>query len=208
MAQKPTGAASERKLIREGASKAKIKSNAKAVEDSRKDLVKAGLEKLRSKPFSMPSNAHPKLNSKVSNNVKTVPSSAMKKTNAPFSETSGAKQARAENARLTAPVSKAEAKANARGLKAANKPTNKVGSKEDRALRARTKSVQMSKEEAKASYDARYGKGSGNDIVQVNRRIVPKNDARSTNHQPRIGGHGGIGIAGTRAGGDFLDQTK
>jgi hypothetical protein len=77
------------------------------------------------KPFSVPSNAHPKLHDKVSSRVKTVPSAAMKKSNAPFSSTSGAKQAKAENARLTAKATKAEAKANARGLKAANKKVSK-----------------------------------------------------------------------------------
>ncbi len=70
-------------------------------------------------------------------------------------------------------------KANKRGLKAANKPTNKVGSKSDKKLRARTKSVQMSKEETKAQYDYYYGKGSGEDITQINRSVVPKNEARS-----------------------------
>ena len=41
------------------------------------------------------------------------------------------------NARKVTTVAKAEAKANARGLKAAQKPTNKVGTKADRADRAR-----------------------------------------------------------------------
>jgi hypothetical protein len=83
------------------------------------------------------------------------------------------------------PNTKAAAKANARGLKAANKPTNRVGSKADKALRARTKSVQMSKEETKAQYDFYYGKGSGNDITQINKRVVPKNEARSVRKNPK-----------------------
>jgi hypothetical protein len=70
-------------------------------------------------------------------------------------------------------------KANARGLKAANKPTNKVGSKADKEIRSRTKSVSMSKEETKANYDYYYGKGSGENITQINKRVTPKNDARS-----------------------------
>ena len=47
----------------------------------------------------------------------------------------GASQVMNQNARLTASLSKAEAKGNARGLKAANKPTNKTGAKADRTER-------------------------------------------------------------------------
>lgn len=47
----------------------------------------------------------------------------------------GSAQVMNQNARLTKPLTKAEAKANARGLKAANKKTNKVGSKADRTER-------------------------------------------------------------------------
>ena len=47
----------------------------------------------------------------------------------------GSSQVMNQNARLTASLSKAEAKGNARGLKAANKPTNKTGAKADRTER-------------------------------------------------------------------------
>jgi hypothetical protein len=47
----------------------------------------------------------------------------------------GSAQVMNQNARLTKPLTKAEIKANARGLKAANKKTNKVGSKADRTER-------------------------------------------------------------------------
>ena len=60
-----------------------------------------------------------------------------------------------------------------------NKPTNKVGSKADKELRARTKSVQMSKEQTKAQYDYYYGKGSGDDVTQINKSVTPRNEARS-----------------------------
>ena len=76
------------------------------------------------------------------------------------------------------------AKANARGLKAANKPTNKIGSKADKEIRSRTKSVVMSKEETKAAYDYYYGKGSGEGITQINKRITPKNEASSVRKSP------------------------
>ena len=68
---------------------------------------------------NIPSTAHPKLHVNVSSKVKLVPSAEMKKTNAPFGPTSGAKQVMKENAK---PVSKSK-----RGLKAANKI--KFGSK-------------------------------------------------------------------------------
>lgn len=77
----------------------------------------------------------------------------------------------------------------ARGLRAANKPTNKVGSSADKALRSRTSTVRTSKEEMVKIYDHRYGKGAGEDITQINKQTAPKNEARSVNHQPRIGGH-------------------
>jgi hypothetical protein len=99
---------------------------------SRRDAIAASklkdkLAAMAKRPFSVPSNAHPKLHDKVSSNVKTVPSVAMKKSNALFSSTPGAKQVKAENARLKSKPSKAETKANARGLKAANKPTKPRG---------------------------------------------------------------------------------
>ena len=72
-----------------------------------------------------------------------------------------------------------EAKANKRGLKAANKPTNKVGSKADKELRASTKSVQASNEQTKAQYDYYYGKGAGDDVTIINKSVTPKNEARS-----------------------------
>ena len=74
---------------------------------------------------------------------------------------------------------KAKTKANIRGLKAANKPTNKVGSKADKEIRSRTKSVNTSKEEMKAIYDYKYGKGTGKNITQINKRVTPKNEAMS-----------------------------
>jgi hypothetical protein len=67
-------------------------------------------------------------------------------------------------------------KANARGLKAANKPTNKVGSKADKEIRSRTKSVVLSKEETATLNDYYYGLPN---MTQVMSRRVPKNDARS-----------------------------
>ena len=79
----------------------------------------------------------------------------------------------------TTPATKKEAKANKRGLKAAKKPTNKVGSKADKELRARTKSVRASKEQTKAQYDYYYGKGTGDDVTQINKSVTPKNEARS-----------------------------
>ena len=83
------------------------------------------------------------------------------------------------------PLSKAETKANKRGFKAASKPTNKVGSKADKALRSRTKSVVMSKEETKANYNYYYGKGSGEGITQINKRVTPKNEAMSVRKMPK-----------------------
>lgn len=67
--------------------------------------------------LKIPSNAHPELHSKVSSNVKLVPSDKMKKTAAPFGPTSGAKQAMKENAQSI--------NTSKRGLKAANKPVSK-----------------------------------------------------------------------------------
>jgi len=71
------------------------------------------------------------------------------------------------------------AKGNKRGLKAANKPTNKVGSKADKELRASTKSVSASKEQTKAQYDYYYGEGAGDDVTIINKSVTPKNEARS-----------------------------
>jgi len=88
----------------------------------------------------------------------------------------GALQVERQNTRLVAPLSKAEAKANARGLKAANKKTNKVGSKADKEIRSRTKSVVLSKEETATLNDYYYGLPN---LTQVMSRRVPKNDARS-----------------------------
>jgi hypothetical protein len=68
----------------------------------------------------------------ISNNVK------IKDAVSPSGRTTsrgGALQVERQNTRLVAPLSKAEAKANARGLKAANKPTNKTGAKADRTER-------------------------------------------------------------------------
>ena len=86
--------------------------------------------------------------------------------------------------KLVKAVKKATAKksasnANKRGLKAANKPTNKVGSKADKQLRARTKSVSASNEQTKAQYDYYYGKGAGDDVTIINKSVTPKNEARS-----------------------------
>jgi len=62
---------------------------------------------------AIPSSAHPKLHFNVSPSVKIVPSTKMKKTNAPFGPTSGAKQVKKENAESI--------NTSKRGLKAANK---------------------------------------------------------------------------------------
>ena len=78
-----------------------------------------------------------------------------------------------------------ESKIEKRAIKAANKPTNKIGSKADNELRSRTKSVVMSKEETKASYDYYYGKGSGKGITQINKRVTPKNEAMSVRKMPK-----------------------
>ena len=78
-----------------------------------------------------------------------------------------------------AAAKKSASNANKRGLKAANKPTNKVGSKADKELRASTKSVRASKEQTKAQYDYYYGKGTGDDVTQINKSVTPKNEARS-----------------------------
>lgn len=75
-------------------------------------------------------------------------------------------------------ATRAEAKANARGLRAANKPTNKVGSKADKELRSRTKSVTLNKEETATLNDYYYGMP---DMVQVMSRRTPVNEARSVN---------------------------
>jgi hypothetical protein len=73
-------------------------------------------------------------------------------------------------------ANRAKAKTNARGLKAANKKTNKVGSKADKEIRSRTKSVVLSKEETATLNDYYYGLPN---LTQVMSRRVPKNDARS-----------------------------
>jgi len=73
-------------------------------------------------------------------------------------------------------ANRAKAKTNARGLKAANKKTNKVGSKADKEIRSRTKSVVLSKEETATLNDYYYGLPN---MTQVMSRRVPKNDARS-----------------------------
>jgi hypothetical protein len=72
-------------------------------------------------------------------------------------------------------------KANARGLKAANKPTNKVGSKADKEIRSSTKSVVLSKEETAALQNYYYGQPN---LTQVMSRRVPKNDARTVRKSP------------------------
>lgn len=109
----------------------------------------------------------------ISNNVK------IKDAVSPSGKTTsrgGVLQVERQNTRLAAPISKAEAKANARGLKAANKKTNKVGSKADKEIRSRTKSVVLSKEETATLNDYYYGLPN---MTQVMSRKVPKNDARS-----------------------------
>jgi hypothetical protein len=83
--------------------------------------------------------------------------------------------------KVNAKTAKAEAKANARGLKAANKKTNKVGSKADKEIRSRTKSVVLSKEETAALQDYYYGLPN---LTQVMSRRVPKNDARTVRKSP------------------------
>jgi hypothetical protein len=90
--------------------------------------------------------------------------------------TGGVLQVERQNTRLAAPLSRAEAKANARGLKAANKKTNKVGSKADKELRSRTKSVTLGKEETATLNDYYYGQP---DMIQVMSRRTPVNEARS-----------------------------
>jgi hypothetical protein len=72
-------------------------------------------------------------------------------------------------------------KANTRGLKAANKPTNKVGSKADKEIRSSTKSVVLSKEETAALQNYYYGQPN---LTQVMSRRVPKNDARTVRKSP------------------------
>jgi len=78
-------------------------------------------------------------------------------------------------------AAKAEMKANERALKAANKPTNKVGSKADKEIRSRTKSVVLSKEETATLNDYYYGDPN---ITQVMSRRLPKNDARTVRKSP------------------------
>jgi len=78
-------------------------------------------------------------------------------------------------------AAKAELKSDARALKAANKPTNKVGSKADKEIRSRTKSVVLSKEETAALQDYYYGLPN---LTQVMSRRVPKNDARTVRKSP------------------------
>jgi hypothetical protein len=82
--------------------------------------------------LKIPSNAHPKLHSKVSSSVKLVPSAEMKKTNFLFAPTSGAKQAMKENAQSI--------NTSKRGLKAAQgKSLAPRGYKPDTKGRARAK---------------------------------------------------------------------
>jgi hypothetical protein len=100
----------------------KLASN--AAKKSRDKISKSTASTPKGK-LMIPSNAHPKLHSKVSKNVSTKPSAEMKKSNSKFYPTSGVKQAQKENERLAKPLTKAEIKANARGLKAANKPVSK-----------------------------------------------------------------------------------
>lgn len=88
----------------------------------------------------------------------------------------GVLQVTRQNDRLASPISRAEAKANARGLRAANKKTNKVGSKADKELRSRTKSVTLGKEETATLNDYYYGQP---DMVQVMSRRTPVNEASS-----------------------------
>jgi hypothetical protein len=88
----------------------------------------------------------------------------------------GVLQVTRQNDRLANPVSRAEAKANARGLRAANKKTNKVGSKADKEIRSRTKSVTLGKEETATLNDYYYGQP---DMIQVMSRRTPVNEARS-----------------------------
>jgi hypothetical protein len=88
----------------------------------------------------------------------------------------GVLQITRQNDRLANPVSRAEAKANARGLRAANKKTNKVGSKADKEIRSRTKSVTLGKEETATLNDYYYGQP---DMIQVMSRRTPVNEARS-----------------------------
>jgi hypothetical protein len=88
----------------------------------------------------------------------------------------GVLQVTRQNDRLANPLSRAEAKANARGLRAANKKTNKVGSKSDKEIRSRTKSVTLNKEETATLNDYYYGQP---DMVQVMSRRTPVNEASS-----------------------------
>lgn len=88
----------------------------------------------------------------------------------------GVLQVTRQNDRLANPISRAEAKANARGLKAANKKTNKVGSKTDKEIRSRTRSVTLGKEETATLNDYYYGMP---DMIQVMSRRTPVNEARS-----------------------------
>jgi hypothetical protein len=96
----------------------------------------------------------------------------------------GANQVMSQNVRasLKKGMTKAEAKANARGLKAANKPTNKVGSKADKAIRKQTKAVRLSKDEEATLYDYYYGTPKA---TQTLSRKTPKNDARSVRKMPK-----------------------
>jgi hypothetical protein len=73
------------------------------------------------------------------NNLQISKNVAIKNAKSPSGKVSirgGAGQVMSQNVRSTIKMNKPEAKANARGLKAAKKPTNKTGSKADRAQRA------------------------------------------------------------------------
>ena len=137
------------------------------------------------KPFSVPSNAHPKLHDKVSSNVKTVPSAAMKKSNAPFSSTSGAKQAKAENARLKSKPSKAETKANARGLKAANKPLSKGNKKLVTQIKQQTGYIAMDRRPTPPTVAAALKKGSKGSFITEAKKIAMQ-EARSEGPAKKI----------------------
>ena len=130
-------------------------------------------------------NVVPKMGTKSTDISENVSIKNAKSSSGKIYLTGGAGQVFKQNTRSILGGTKAEAKASARGLKAANKPTNKVGSKADKELRSRTKSVNTSKEEMKAIYDYKYGKGTGKDITQINKQITPKNEARSVRKMPK-----------------------
>ena len=96
----------------------KGKTNVNPVYRNTEAYIRNVEEKASTSTTPFPSNIHPKLNYKVSENVKIVPSTEMKKNNAPFKRSPGAVQAIKENRK---PISTSK-----RGLKAANK--TKLGS--------------------------------------------------------------------------------